>query len=33
MCLACAVAEGKSYAKNEKQIDYSSDKEYHGVAY
>ncbi len=28
MCLACSIAEGNPYAKNEKEVDYSSNQEY-----
>ena len=24
MCLACSIAEGNHYAKNEKQVDYTN---------
>ena len=28
MCLACSMAEGNTYAKKEKQIDYETNQEY-----
>ncbi len=33
MCLGCAVAEGNTYNKSEKQVEYSSDKEYSSAVY
>ena len=33
MCLACSIAEGNPNAKNEKQIDYSSNQEYNSSTY
>ena len=33
MCLGCAVAEGNTYAKNEKQAEYSANEEYNSPAY
>ena len=28
MCLACKTAEGNTYAKNEKQVDYSASQDH-----
>ena len=33
MCLACSIAEGNVYAKNEKQIDYSANQDYNSSTY
>ena len=33
MCLACSTAESNSYAKNEKQVDYSSNEDYNNSTY
>ncbi len=33
MCLACSVAESNPNAKNEKQIDYSVNKDYSNQTY
>ncbi len=33
MCLACEVAENKSYSKNEKQADYSANQDYNNQTY
>ena len=33
MCLACSISEGNPNAKNEKQIDYSSNEEYNSSTY
>lgn len=33
MCLACSIAEGNSYAKNEKQVDYSANQDYNNLSY
>ena len=32
MCLACSIAEGNTYAKNEKQIDYTT-QDYNNSTY
>jgi len=33
MCLACSIAEGSAYAKNEKQVDYSANQDYNNQTY
>jgi hypothetical protein len=33
MCLACAVAEGKTAAEKEDQFSYSANKEYKSTSY
>ena len=33
MCLACSIAEGNIYTKNEKKIDYSENQDYNSSTY
>ena len=28
MCLACSIAEGNAYSKNEKQVNYFANQDY-----